>query len=286
MSIGAGFRDESRLTRAMWLQGLSVWLLGLLLVVALVLVLRRTAGGMTTPLSPAILLLCGLVAAAISISIRTLHSTSAADSEPLKTFWRIAPTLAVVLIASSLSIPGTRAGGLFFLWMCTALGEIAGQMISQSRADAITARLSLAADPAQLLQTDTAPASFEAKAFSDQHQTEPDDPELWQRFTRCRSEQGHELLSGWLRVDFAPGERTKFAHVAFCPPLLRKPECEIELDDDQVTASVAQVLPQGARFEVKLRQAAVEPTSIPLQWVAYETVIDEDASQAVNAGGH
>ena len=51
----------------------------------------------------------------------------------------------------------------------------------------------------------------------------------------------------------------------------RSPQCEIELEDEFATATVAQVLPQGARFELKLPKAATEPMSIALEWVAYES---------------
>src|SRR5215211_1136961 len=121
MSNSARLRRSFRLPGSAWLLWTAIWLLGLLLLVAAVLVVRRNVGGLTLPLSTPSLLVCGVAVAAASITFRWLNRENL-SIEPLKTVWRAAPTIAVVLIASSLSIPGTAAGGLFALWICIALG--------------------------------------------------------------------------------------------------------------------------------------------------------------------
>src|SRR5205085_7582080 len=269
MSNSAALRRQFRLSGSTWLSWMAIWLLGLLLLVAAVLVVRRSVGQLTFPLSPPALLACGLLVAAASITRRLLTDDGPRASEAVRTLWRVAPTIAVVLIASSLSIPGTSAAGLFLLWICTAAGEIVGQIIMQSCAVKKAEWLSHSDEktqmPSGLAFQDAAPARSSSEA-----DLEEDDLDVYQRLTRRRDDLGRELLSGWLRVDVAPGERTKFAHVAFCPPM-RSPQCEIELEDEFVTATVAQVLPQGARFELKLPKAATEATSIAFEWVAYES---------------
>jgi hypothetical protein len=239
----------------------------LLLFVAAVLVVRRNLGGLTLPLSASSLFVCGLAVAAASIIFRLLNRESPA-SEPLQTVWRAAPIIAVVLIASSLSIPGTGAGGLFALWICIALGEITSQFIAPSQSQRVdAANLAASLTPARA----ESPPDNLSRPTADNGAIQHDAADVSQRLTRRRDENGRELISGWLRVDVSPGERTKFAHVAFCPPLSRAPHCEIELEDGLATATVAQVLPQGARFELKLPRPATESTTISLEWVAYET---------------
>lgn len=257
-------------TKSAALQCLAAWLLGLIVLVAMVLVLRRSAGGLTTPLSTPALAACGATLALASIAMRVLQPGTGHASEFWRTAWRAAPTAANVLIASSLSIRGTPSGGVFALWMLAALGELAGQLICQW--SAARARSELGANRARTaLGTSDGPAlAIITPSASHDHEARADDDGISQRFIRRCDERGRELLSGWLRVDIAPGERTKFAHVAFCPPLLNSPQCEIDLADDQASAAVAQVLPQGARFELKLPRPATAPTSIALEWVAYE----------------
>ena len=42
---------------------------------------------------------------------------------------------------------------------------------------------------------------------------------------------GATAVDGWLRVDFAAGERTAVAHVAFCPAFLQTPTIDAEFQD-------------------------------------------------------
>src|SRR5690606_27646497 len=41
--------------------------------------------------------------------------------------------------------------------------------------------------------------------------------DVWQQTTRTRTAEG-ELITGWVKAEFQPGERTAILHVAFCPP--------------------------------------------------------------------
>src|SRR5689334_3712903 len=56
---------------------MAAWLLGLLSVVAIVLLQRRIAGGLTAPLADSVLLGCGLSVAGVSVLIRWLQRWSA-----------------------------------------------------------------------------------------------------------------------------------------------------------------------------------------------------------------
>jgi hypothetical protein len=93
--------------------------------------------------------------------------------------------------------------------------------------------------------------------------------EVIQQLTRSQAADGAEELSGWLRLPFAPGQRTGTVHVAFCPPLRVTPELAVEqVEGPEARIKTAQLLPYGARFDLKLAAAAEGPTAVLLQFTA------------------
>jgi hypothetical protein len=90
-----------------------------------------------------------------------------------------------------------------------------------------------------------------------------------QQLTRSETADGAEEFSGWLRLPFAPGQRTGSVHVAFCPPLRVTPEVEVEqIEGPEARIKAAQLLPYGARFDLKLVAAAEDPITVLLQFTA------------------
>jgi hypothetical protein len=64
---------------------------------------------------------------------------------------------------------------------------------------------------------------------------------------------GGTIISGALRVVLPPGQESATAHVAFCPPLAQPPVIDLDLSEPvDARIKVAQALPHGARFEIKL----------------------------------
>ena len=160
-------------------------------------------------------------------------------------------------LGAGLCLPDTPAVGTFLL--CTLLGAEESwawawrlrHSISlpvprpPSRAPTPRARLSLDPDVAVLSE------------------------DVTQQLTRSQAADGVEELSGWLRTAFAAGQRTGSLHVAFCPPFAVTPELEVEqLDGPEARIKTAQLLPYGARLDLKLAAAAEEPTSVLLQFSA------------------
>jgi hypothetical protein len=93
--------------------------------------------------------------------------------------------------------------------------------------------------------------------------------EVTQQLTRSETAAGTEELSGWLRLPFAPGQRTGSVHVAFCPPLRVTPELAVvQIEGPEARIKTAQLFPYGARFDLKLAAAAEEPTAVLLQFTA------------------
>jgi hypothetical protein len=102
--------------------------------------------------------------------------------------------------------------------------------------------------------------------------------DVWQQMTRTRDAVGEEVISGWLRAEFQPGERTATLHVAFCPPLARTPELHVEqTSGPPARIKTAQLLPQGARFEIRLTTPAPQPEKLLLEFVA-QTAREENES--------
>lgn len=93
--------------------------------------------------------------------------------------------------------------------------------------------------------------------------------EVTQQLIRSEAADGSEELSGWLRLPFAPGQRTGSIHVAFCPPLRVAPELAVEqIEGPEARIKTAQLLPYGARLDLKLAAAAESPTVVLLQFTA------------------
>jgi hypothetical protein len=61
-----------------------------------------------------------------------------------------------------------------------------------------------------------------------------------------------EQIEGWVRVEFAAGQRETMIHVAFCPPLPGIPEIETEdLEGADLEIRIAAAFAFGARISVR-----------------------------------
>jgi len=84
-----------------------------------------------------------------------------------------------------------------------------------------------------------------------------------------RTADGGELLSGWLRVDLAAGQRTANLHVAFCPPFTRAPRISVQqVDGPETRVKTVQTLPYGVRFDLKVADEEPEASTLLLQFAA------------------
>jgi hypothetical protein len=109
---------------------------------------------------------------------------------------------------------------------------------------------------------------------------EPPADEVTQQLTRSRTAEGSEVLSGWLRVAMAPGQRSANVHLAFCPPFLRTPRVTVEqVGGPEARIKKVQELPYGARFDLKLAVLSEEAATVLLQFTA-EAASSADATSA------
>ena len=201
-----------------------------LITLSILLVARRIGGALTTPLGSLSLLVsaCAVAGCAVLASrhrLRTWRNTLLAQG---------ALSLAVVVIAISLSLPGTTVLGLLALWTIVVAEEAWSwrQLLSKN------------------LEQDTAAES------------PPTESELVQQITRLRTSSG-EIVEARLRADFAQGQRVANVHVAFCPPFAVVPVVEFEQTlGPEARVKVGQLLPQGVRLDLKLAQPG--PASIEI----------------------
>jgi hypothetical protein len=215
------------------------WLAGtwraLFCAVAIFMLARRLAGALS-PLDSLGLAICGLCIVGAAVAARAGR----------RSLWSSAFVSAATLVLGiAMSLPGTGAAGLLVFWALLLFEE--GWTWTP-----------LLRHPHRLL-----PAARPA-----QHLPSPADDSVLQQLT-LRNADGVAELSGWLRMPLESGQRSGNLHVAFCPPFDCVPEIEIEqLEGPPARIKAAQVLPYGARLEVKLAEASEKAGSIALRFSA------------------
>lgn len=239
-------------------QGAGV-LLALVVGAALLLGWRRVTGALERPLAPATFFAVGL---SFVGAVSAMRLCAASPFTPRVRRWiDIVASVALLLAAMSVSLPGTSTGGLILFWMALLGTEVLAWSPWRRRVVRRFARtLESSEEPRVPVESGQAPPD----------RAQPDDaPGLLQRIVRTRTPEGLDTLSGWLRVELAAGQRTATAHVAFCPPFVRPPLIEIAFDrETSARIKVAQVLAYGARFDVKLSVPAAESQILPLRFTA------------------
>jgi hypothetical protein len=241
---------------------------GILLVTAAVLCWRRVAGALSTPLEPAPLLLIAALVAAAAVAARSArtHGTEGQRAGWPGRLAALALSAAVVAIGAVLSLPGTSVGGLIGLWIilvaeeCWARRQVGRRRLARNgwRWPTIprsAAKRAHRSDPGPI---PSAPA-LEA----------PPAAEVTQQMVRALAPDGNDVLSGWVRVSMALGQRSSSVHLAFCPPFARTPRVTVrQLEGPQSRIKTVQVLPHGARFDLKLAASSEGPETVRLQFSA------------------
>jgi hypothetical protein len=93
--------------------------------------------------------------------------------------------------------------------------------------------------------------------------------DVTQQFTRSVAADGSDVLSGWLRLELAAGQRVGSGHVAFCPPFAHVPELTVtQRDGPPARIKAGQVLAYGARLDVRSANPATEPVVVLLHVLA------------------
>jgi len=227
---------------------MGVMLTGMLLAAAVVLCWRHVAGALSTPLEP---LLVAALVAAVAVGARLAWEFAAGGrrgSLPGR-FAAVSVSATIVVIGFMLS-PGTSAAGRTVLWgilaaeECWAWGRAGWRRLARNRWGW----------PAVHLKRTDAPQRFEPRRTESAPVAHaPPAEEVTQQMVRSLAPDGGELLAGWMRVPMALGQRSTSVHLAFCPPFSRTPRVKVEqLEGPRARIKTVQLLPYGARFDLKL----------------------------------
>ncbi len=217
---------------------------------AIFVALRRMAGALETPLGPFELLAVGVVLIALA------YIAHAAAPRGRFHAGGVAVSLSMLVIAASLSLRGSNSAALFGFW-----SMIVGEELWAWR--------SLLAVPRSIkVGLPMAPPPVPASCGGDSTEVfEPAAPaaDVLQQLTLRSTAEGGQEVSGWLRLGLAAGQRSGSLHVAFCPSFAELPRVEAEaVSGPGCRIKAAQVLPYGARLDVKLDEAAEEAQSVLL----------------------
>lgn len=228
--------------------------IAILLAFGIFLLVRRASGAFTAPLPPLLVLTTALALLACVWGIRIGWLRFVAPEtifSPALDRWLFVwlPSTVIVVFAVACSYPGNRIVD-WLVWVPAIAGaSIPWKSRPSARCNSTAIRLS--STPETLLQ----------------------------QLTRSRTSEGVEMIRGTLLAEFVPGERSVDLFVGFCPPFEHLPDMETELEAaTDVEVKLVQVLHNGAQFEIRLAQPAIEPTAIPILFFAAEPIQNGSAS--------
>ncbi len=250
-------------------------LIGGLVLVAGILAARRLAGGSSVPLSTAMLTVTGAAFAASCLIGRLIGLQLQRPAAPnwLSWLWqaaRFVPLAACWLLVAGVLLQGTALAGGCVLVALLAVEETWCFARLPTRwalpRDGVGSQFR--GHARVLTGHNEAATKLTPDPFTSAPLTASDEA-LDQQWARRRTPNGEEVIEGLVRVRLGAGQRTAEAHIAFCPPLEQRPRVEFEAESGPpARIDVGQVLPVGARFDVKLAQASEQETAIVVRFAA------------------
>ena len=231
---------------------------------AVLLTARRLAGALLTPLSANALIVVALVFCAAAIGAVYLRRDLPADTAKIaRKLQRSILGLSLLAVAISLSLPGSSPLGVTAMWLAIVgseflLWKLPMQHSMQVKSNAFSQIVSLVSDRFTNLQEHISVDPEDSRSNATQT-------------LKYQQMEGGLSVEGWLRVDFAVGQRTAVVHVAFCPAFLQPPAVETEFEDGpECEIRPSLVIPWGVKWEVKLDQAAAKPSTVRFAFQAVE----------------
>lgn len=243
---------------------LAVWIWSALLLADAVLATRRLSGQFTESLPAPLAIFSGLIVAITSLAAWSLY-TSVRRPQTTKLL-SVAPqavslTITAIWCWALSAATSPLAAGMLFSIVLLQLGVLAASsdlawseapsQISHPEPPAmpeVSPPVATTSEPTFSVKSDE--SFIEETEFTDEGAGEIDAGQtLWlSRRTTDETEQ----IEGWVRVEFAAGQRETMIHVAFCPPLPGIPEIETEdLEGSELEIRVAAAFAFGARLSVR-----------------------------------
>ncbi len=254
-----------------------------LLFVAGWLLLRRMGGQLQQPLGFPALVFVGVAVAALASLLRLLWYQTGRSPErwksPTTLLW-LSPSCAVILLALALSITGTSTVALVFFWGILLAVESVWYGIAWRLAHSPAAATPLSATPPatpihRVVESTAAAGRGEsvavdeppAKADEEGDEQLPED--ICQQLTRSRAEEDADTVTGLLRARFEPSKRSHSLHVAFCPPMLRRPRVTVvQLQGPRTRIKAADIQSFGIRFDLRLVTASQKEQDVLIHFEA------------------
>ncbi|NIL95984.1 MAG: hypothetical protein GTO53_01770 [Planctomycetales bacterium] len=267
----AGLSQAARLWPRHLGRPLLAAVLACLAAAALLLVTRRLAGGLHQPLTVPALAITGLLLATVGALIRqrtnqNLPSAPHPRQRPRAVLLSAMTTLAILALAGAVSLPDTPRAGLLALWIPIVVGEC-GWLVHRRR----QTRPTTLANRPQPCRPPAGEGKLPQAAGQPGRAGEPLPKDISQHIQRTKTKDQRDSCCGWVRADFQPRQRTETIHLAFCPPFLATPSLAVQqLEGPDLQVKTAQVLPYGARLELRLNRACDEPVQTTIGFTAVE----------------
>ena len=186
---------------------------------------------------------------------------------------RVLPGFAMLLIASVLTLPGTTLAAASALWSCVAIHEGAWIWFWR-RGRAV--RTPVDSPPPHTEITSTQMVSPLVEDELPERMTDPLEEgelqlphEVSQQITRTQAGPQGDTLAGLLRAVFQPGERSRYLHVAICPPMSGRPNVEVvQLSGPSTRVKAAEIQSFGVRFDLRLVAASTREETVLIHFEA------------------
>lgn len=200
-----------------------------LVVFAVVLLLRRSAGAFVVPLTPSAALACGSVLGGIAAAI----GCGRFRSTPLC----VLNGVAMLTACAALSLPGMTPSAAASLWL-PAIGGLAIVLGSRRRTPLKRSESS------QPVAVDDAVLTLVRRTTTE--------------FDECR---------GTARAVFTAGQKSAAIHLSFCPPFAGLPTAEVAVvDATDASVRPQQLYPYAARLEVRPNSTTTAPREIVVRF--------------------
>ena len=225
----------------------------LLLAFSGLMAFRRFWGGLqsapTLRALVAVGILLAVLAAVVHGGARLLCGKQAAIYRAAQGFLPLSLAIAVF----SVCVPGSSFFGVFFVILILGCEELFWLLRPPPSRETL---------PRQTTNPRSAPPIHmrnEKKVVKVESELSDFPPEVLRRVERSVGPAGEDICWGQIRSEFLPGQRTAAIHLEFCPPFQRSPELHVEqVDGPDATVKTTQILPYGARLEVRLAQSGSE----------------------------
>jgi len=234
------------------------------------LMARRWAGAFDSPLTIAALAATGFLLALVAHAARAaLPGEWFARQHGWPQIVADLTGLSVAILgAMAVSLPKSPPLGLVLLWSPLLFEGIAAlRELTSRRPPVAKTWLRAILSRAVPLQTSVRSAGVVRQS---QVVRQASGSKVHELQTLVRWEAGDvDSLRGRVLVRLSAGRRTASAHVAFCPPFAETPAMRIKARSlAGMDVSVGQVLPHGARFDVKLSTSSARPLAVPIEFRA------------------